>query len=141
MVGGARARQISALHVSYTKTKAAELSSRDRRLSPLQAPSMTTVLSTEPSTLPELLKTRAYELGDAPFLRSVDVEWSYGEFARRVTEIASGLREIGVRRGDIVGVVLRNGPEYLEIWWAILWLGAVLNPVNPDLTGREVAQI
>jgi long-chain acyl-CoA synthetase len=41
----------------------------------------------------------------------------------------------------VVGVVLRNGPEYLELWWAILWLGAVLNPVNPDLTGRETAEI
>ena len=56
-------------------------------------------------------------------------------------EIAGGLRALGVRRGDVVGVVLRNGPEYLELWWAILWLGAVLNPVNPDLTGRETAEI
>jgi long-chain acyl-CoA synthetase len=102
---------------------------------------MTTVLSTASATLPELLRTRAHELGDAPFLRSVAVEWTYGEFADRVREIAGGLRELGVRRGDVVGVVLRNGPEYLELWWAILWLGAVLNPVNPDLTGRETAEI
>jgi long-chain acyl-CoA synthetase len=102
---------------------------------------MTTVLSTAPSSLPELLQTRAHELGDAPFLRSVAVEWTYGEFASRVREIAAGLRAVGVRRGDVVGVVLRNGPEYLELWWAILWLGAVLNPVNPDLTGRETAEI
>jgi long-chain acyl-CoA synthetase len=102
---------------------------------------MTTVLSTAPSSLPELLQTRAHELGDAPFLRSVAVEWTYGEFASRVREIAAGLRAVGVRRGDVVGVVLRNGPEYLELWWAILWLGAVFNPVNPDLTGREAAEI
>ena len=31
------------------------------------------------AALPELLQTRAHELGDAPFLRSVSVEWSYGE--------------------------------------------------------------
>ena len=102
---------------------------------------MTGVLSTEVSTLPELLATRARELPDEQFLRDANTRWTYGEFHHRVTEIAAGLRDAGVGSGDVVGVVLRNGPEYLEVWWAILWLGAVFNPVNPDLTGREAAQI
>jgi long-chain acyl-CoA synthetase len=102
---------------------------------------MTAVLSTEVSTLPELLAIRSRELGDEPFLRYSDTRWTYGEFADRVKEVAGGLRAAGVKRGDVVGVVLRNGPEYLEVWWAILWLGATFNPVNPDLTGREAAQI
>ncbi len=102
---------------------------------------MTTVLSTEPSTLPELLRMRALELGDSPLLAGMGVEESYGEFAHRVSEAAAGLRELGVGPGDVVGVVLRNAPEYLEIWWAILWLGAVFNPINPDLTAREAVQI
>jgi len=102
---------------------------------------MTAVLSTDVATLPELLHRRAQELGDATLVRDAEVTWSYGEFARRVTEIAGGLRAIGVGRGDVVGVILPNGPEYLEVWWAILWLGAVFNPVNPQLTGREAAGI
>jgi crotonobetaine/carnitine-CoA ligase len=99
------------------------------------------VLNTETQTLPELLRTRASELGDARFVRNHRVAWSYAEFDHRVTEIAAGLRAAGVQRGDVVGVVLRNGPEYLEAWWAILWLGAVFNPVNPDLTAREALGI
>jgi long-chain acyl-CoA synthetase len=102
---------------------------------------MTKALSIEFSTLPELLRTRAGELGDSRFLRDAEVDWSYAEFARRVSEIAGGLDAAGVRRGDVVAVVLRNAPAYLEIWWAILWLGAVFNPVNPDLTIREATQI
>jgi long-chain acyl-CoA synthetase len=102
---------------------------------------MPTVLSTEPSTLPELLRTRAVELGDEPFVRDARTAWSYGAFAGRVTEIAAGLRSLDVGRGDVVGVALRNGPEYLELWWAILWLGAVFNPVNPELTATEAAGI
>jgi long-chain acyl-CoA synthetase len=102
---------------------------------------MTAALSTEIATLPELLRTRAQELGDATFVRDKDVDWSYGEFARRVAEIAGGLRALGVGRGDVVGIVLPNGPEYLEAWWAILWLGGVFNPVNPALTGREAVGI
>ncbi len=99
---------------------------------PVLRSAMSAVLSTEVSTLPELLATRSREIGDEPFLRYADVRWTYGEFAGRVTEVAGGLRASGVRRGDVVGVVLRNGPEYLEVWWAILWLGATFNPVNPD---------
>jgi long-chain acyl-CoA synthetase len=102
---------------------------------------MSTVLSTESVTLPELLRTRADELGDEQFVRDARRAWRYGEFADRVAEIAGGLRALGVRRGDVVGVVLRNGPEYLEVWWAILWLGAVFNPVNPELTVSEAAGI
>jgi long-chain acyl-CoA synthetase len=102
---------------------------------------MAGVLSTETQTLPELLRTRAAELGDARFVRDHRVAWSYAEFHHRVTEVAAGLRAAGVQRGDVVGVVLRNGPEYLEAWWAILWLGAVFNPVNPDLTLREALGI
>jgi len=102
---------------------------------------MAGVLNTETRTLPELLRTRAGEMGDARFVRNHRVAWSYAEFHHRVTEIAAGLRAAGVARGDVVGVVLRNGPDYLETWWAILWLGAVFNPVNPDLTTREAVAI
>jgi long-chain acyl-CoA synthetase len=98
-------------------------------------------LSTDISTLPDLLLSRAGELPDAPFLRHANARWTYGEFGHRVTQVASGLRYAGVREGDVVGVILRNSPAYLEVWWAILWLGAVFNPVNPDLTGREAAGI
>jgi long-chain acyl-CoA synthetase len=102
---------------------------------------MSDVLSTDVQTLPELLRVRADELGDARFVRDAHQEWSYAEFAQRVSEVAAGLRELGVGQGDVVGVVLPNSPHYLEVWWAILWLGATFNPVNPALTPREAAGI
>jgi long-chain acyl-CoA synthetase len=102
---------------------------------------MTRVLTTELETLSELLRARAAELADEPFVHDQRRVWGYGTFAHRVTEIAGALKALGVGRGDVVGVVLRNGPEYLEVWWAILWLGAVFNPVNPELTATEAAGI
>jgi long-chain acyl-CoA synthetase len=102
---------------------------------------MSGVLSTEVRTLPELLQARARELGEARFVRDMHQEWSYAEFAARVTEVAAGLRARGVGRGDVVGVVLPNSPHYLEVWWSILWLGATFNPVNPALTAGEAAGI
>jgi long-chain acyl-CoA synthetase len=98
-------------------------------------------LRTDIESLPELLRTRAEEIGDERFVRDAHQEWTYGEFAHRVTEVAAGLRELGVGEGDVVGVVLPNSPHYLEVWWAILWLGATFNPVNPALTAHEAAGI
>ncbi|HWC07947.1 MAG TPA: AMP-binding protein [Solirubrobacterales bacterium] len=98
---------------------------------------MSRALSTDARTLPELLRTRAAEIGEERFVRDAHQEWTYGEFAGRVAEVAGGLRELGVKEGDVVGVVLPNSPHYLEVWWAILQLGAVFNPVNPALTSRE----
>jgi long-chain acyl-CoA synthetase len=102
---------------------------------------MSELLSTEAGTLPELLRLRARELGDTRFVRDAHQEWSYAEFAHRATEMAAGLRELGIGRGDVVGVILPNSPHYLEVWWGILWLGATFNPVNPALTAREAAGI
>jgi long-chain acyl-CoA synthetase len=102
---------------------------------------MSGVLATEVGTLPDLLRLRAAELGDARFVRDAHGEWSYAEFEHRVTEVAAGLRARGVGKGDVVGVVLPNSPHYLEAWWAILWLGATFNPVNPALTTREAVGI
>src|SRR5882757_4817836 len=98
-------------------------------------------LTTDFESLPELLRVRATEIGDDRFVRDIHQEWSFGEFAQRVGEVAAGLRELGVEQGDVVGVVLPNSPHYLEVWWATLWLGATFNPVNPVLTSREVVDI
>ena len=59
---------------------------------PVLRSAMSAVLSTEVSTLPELLATRSREIGDERFVRYADERWTYGEFAGRVTEVAAGLR-------------------------------------------------
>src|SRR5262245_19217340 len=78
---------------------------------------MSELLSTEVGTLPELLRLRARELGDTRFVRDARQEWSYAEFVHRASQMAAGLRELVVRRGDVVGVILPNSPHYLEVWW------------------------
>jgi long-chain acyl-CoA synthetase len=94
-------------------------------------------LRTDFESLPEVLAARAGEIGGERFVRDASQEWTFAEFHERVMEVAAGLRELGVEQGDVVGVVLPNSPHYLEVWWAILWLGGIFNPVNPALTARE----
>ncbi len=46
---------------------------------------------------------RGHNLGDAPHLA-----WDFGEFDRHIQALARGLLDLGVKKGDRVGVVMGN---------------------------------
>jgi acyl-CoA synthetase (AMP-forming)/AMP-acid ligase II len=62
---------------------------------------------------------------------------SYTEVDRLSDEVAVGLAARGVRAGDVVGLVLPAGPEYLLTYAAIAKLGAITAGVNDRLSERE----
>ena len=55
----------------------------------------------------------------------------------RVNQLAAGLAELGVGRGDVVGLLLYNQPEFLELVYATNQLGAVFLPLNYRLSEEE----
>src|SRR5262245_1709702 len=55
----------------------------------------------------------------------------FAEFRRRVEAIAGALAELGVGRGSVVSVQLPNWWETAAIYWALIRLGAVANPLLP----------
>jgi len=67
---------------------------------------------------------------------------TYGELARRVAAVASGMRsKMGLAPGDRVAIVMKNAPEYLEAMYAAWWAGLAAVPVNAKLHEKEVAYI
>lgn len=67
--------------------------------------------------------------------------WSYVELDDRATQLAHALSARGVRRGDHVGIQLRNRSEYIEAMLGAFKISAV--PVNVDYryTDRELAYL
>ncbi|MFD8818571.1 long-chain fatty acid--CoA ligase [Streptomyces sp. NPDC059627] len=59
------------------------------------------------------------------------------ELHERVNQLAAGLSELGVGRGDIVGLLLYNRPEFLELVYAVNRIGAVFLPLNYRLSEDE----
>ncbi len=55
---------------------------------------------------------------------------TYGELLRRVDRLSAGLAARGVQRGDRVGVLFQNGPHFLEVWWAVAQMGAIVVPLS-----------
>jgi fatty-acyl-CoA synthase len=66
---------------------------------------------------------------------------TYGEMAARAASLAGGLSELGVERGDVVGLLSYNCPEFLETVFAANCLGAIAMPINWRLAAPEVRYI
>jgi fatty-acyl-CoA synthase len=66
-------------------------------------------------------------------------ELTYAEFLERVERLARVLTDLGVRPGDRVGVMDWDSHRYLELFFALPMLGAVLHTVNVRLTPEQIA--
>jgi len=63
---------------------------------------------------------------------------TYRQFGDQVNRAAEGLRQLGVRPGDRVALVLPNCPQHLIAFYAVLRLGAIVVEHNPLYTAREL---
>ncbi|CDR15652.1 AMP-binding protein [Streptomyces iranensis] len=66
---------------------------------------------------------------------------SYGTLSARVRSLAPALSDGGVRAGDRIAFLGRNGPVLLAAALAAAHLGAVFVPLNVRLAGSEVAYL
>lgn len=66
---------------------------------------------------------------------------TFGGFHDGARGLACRLESLGVRRGDRVLALLPNSPEYAVLFFACLYLGAAVVPVNPALHPRDVGFI
>ncbi len=101
------------------------------------------------STHPPLLKgtiganleRTASRFGDREAL--VDVpsgrRWTYSEFDAAVNQLALGLDQSGIKRGDRVGIWAPNCPEWTLIQYATAKIGAILVNINPAYRTHELA--
>ncbi len=63
---------------------------------------------------------------------------SHQDVLRRVRHIATGLAELGVQRGDRVGIMAENRPEWALADWACLCSGLTDVPVYPTLPAEQI---
>lgn len=63
---------------------------------------------------------------------------TYHEFDELVNRFATALYQIGVRKGDRIGLMLPNSPHFLITFFAAMRLGAIIVNINPTYTSREL---
>src|SRR5690554_3790199 len=67
--------------------------------------------------------------------------WSYRYLAERTEKLASGLLALGVRKGDRVGILLRNCLDYFALYFAVARLGAIAVRMNWRLAPNELEYV
>ncbi|MEV0028461.1 class I adenylate-forming enzyme family protein [Nocardia sp. NPDC050793] len=79
-------------------------------------------------------------LGDREYLVTEDRRLSYAEHAAEVGALARALRDrYGVGKGDRVGILAANTPEWVVAFWAAQCLGAIAVGYNAWWAPREIA--
>ncbi len=64
--------------------------------------------------------------------------YRYGEIGDLVARAAKGLQDLGVKKGDRVGLFLPNTPYYMILYFAVLKAGATVVNFNPLYAEREI---
>ncbi len=63
---------------------------------------------------------------------------TYKEMDEITNRLAAGLVDLGVKKGDRVGIFMPNTPQFVMAYFAILKVGAVVVATNPLYSAREI---
>src|SRR5258707_3191014 len=89
--------------------------------------------------LASIVTESAARVPGSPAVRLDKVELTYADLDDRSARLATLLREKGLVRGDRVGVMLPNVPEFPVAYYGVLRAGGVVVPMNVLLKRREIA--
>jgi putative long chain acyl-CoA synthase len=85
-----------------------------------------------------ILREQARAIPDETFFLWESRAYTYEQADRRVNQLAHVLRDLGVRRGRHVAVLMANHPDYLTAVTALNRIGAVAVLLNADARGASL---
>jgi long-chain acyl-CoA synthetase len=86
-----------------------------------------------------LLGDSAAGFPDQPAIAFLGKHLTYRQLLEEVERFSAVLTGLGVKRGDRVGLLLPNAPQYVIAWYACQRIGAIAVGNNPLYTRRELA--
>ncbi len=89
-------------------------------------------------TLPLLVQEMAALHGAKPALLDEHGKLTYQELARRIDHYAGWAAARGLAKGEVVGLLMPNCPEYPAIWLGISHAGGVIALLNGNLRGQAL---
>lgn len=91
--------------------------------------------------LSDLLVEQARRYGEREFVVFENRTWSFAAAAEIAAARAATLKAAGVGAGDRVALMMSNRTEFLELFFACAWLGAVATPINVASRGGQLQHI
>jgi len=101
------------------------------------AQSMKIVRERNPS-FGEIIERNAIKYADNIAVKFEDIELTYKEFNEWANRYANYFISLGLKRGDVIEVIMRNRPEMMFIIAAVAKLGVSGSLINPDLRRKSL---
>ncbi len=92
-------------------------------------------------SMAEMLVTRAREIPDDVLVYYYDEVITYAQTNERTNRVANYLKEKGVKKGDVVSVMVLNSPEVYYTMFGAQKIGAIAGAINYMLKGPEIAYV
>jgi len=84
---------------------------------------------------------RRYPHNLAIYFVQEERKYTYREMMYWSDKVAAGLAEMGVEKGDGVGIYMTNSPEFIFSVYGISQNGAIAVPINPMLKASDIKHI
>ncbi|MBT5232153.1 MAG: long-chain fatty acid--CoA ligase [Methylococcales bacterium] len=92
-------------------------------------------------SLPEKFSASVARHAEQIAMRMEGQQWSFRHFGEQSNRVASGLKALGVSKGDRVALYCINSEAFVVAYFGILKAGATVVPINLLLTPREITYI
>lgn len=92
-----------------------------------------------PLTLPDFFEAWAQKTPDAPALVCDAAQYSFAQFDAAASRYARWALARGIKRGDVVALLMENGPDFLFATLGLAKIGATAALLNTNLTGKPLA--
>ena len=91
-------------------------------------------------TIPQMLKETVakFATSDAVIFPEYGSPWDWKTFDRLVDALAIGLTQLGIQKGDRVGIWAPNRPEWILTQYATARIGAIMVCINPAYRMAEL---
>ncbi len=91
------------------------------------------------SSVAEMIVTRAHELPNRCCVAFYDRQITYAEMNANANRVAHYLLHKGIKKGDVISLMILNSPEVYDCMFGIQKIGAVAGLINFSLKGPEIA--
>lgn len=92
-----------------------------------------------PLSVPQMFADSAARFGARPLVDFMGRRFTYGELYDEARAFAAGLQQLGIAKGDRVGLFLPNVPLYVAAYYGAMLAGATVVNFSPLYTAVELA--
>jgi len=93
------------------------------------------------NNISDMFQTQVDRFASKKYILFHDRTYTYSQANKLINQIAAKLLDIGLERGERVGILLENSPEFILSFFAVMKAGGIAVPINTFFKEDEIAYI